>query len=132
MSIVVGVGVAVDDRSVGVAVREARDLTAFVVEVFFFGAVGIGKALEASVIIVGIGEGLIESLNLATQDVLRKWTGRIHNWRQLLLTHPNVMDFLFYCVADSGGHNHRAEINNLFITVKSNNALLKQNKYHSV
>ena len=30
-------------------------------------------------------EALLKSLYLATQDVLRKWTGRIHNWSQILL-----------------------------------------------
>ena len=30
-------------------------------------------------------EALQKSLYLATQDVLRKWTGRIHNWGQILL-----------------------------------------------
>lgn len=30
-------------------------------------------------------EALLKSLYLATQDVLRKWTGRIHNWGQILL-----------------------------------------------
>jgi transposase-like protein len=30
-------------------------------------------------------EALLKMLYLATQDVLRKWTGRIHNWGQILL-----------------------------------------------
>lgn len=30
-------------------------------------------------------EALLKSLYLATQDVTRKWTGRIHNWGQILL-----------------------------------------------
>lgn len=30
-------------------------------------------------------EALLKTLYLATQDVLRKWTGRIHNWGQILL-----------------------------------------------
>jgi len=30
-------------------------------------------------------DALVKSLYMATQDVLRKWTGRIHNWGQVLL-----------------------------------------------
>jgi transposase-like protein len=30
-------------------------------------------------------EALLKMLYLVTQDVLRKWTGRIHNWGQILL-----------------------------------------------
>jgi transposase-like protein len=30
-------------------------------------------------------EALQKMLFLATQDVLRKWTGRVHNWDQILL-----------------------------------------------
>jgi transposase-like protein len=30
-------------------------------------------------------EALLKSLYMATQDVMRKWTGRIHNWSQILL-----------------------------------------------
>ena len=30
-------------------------------------------------------EALLKMLYLATQDVMRKWTGRIHNWGQILL-----------------------------------------------
>jgi transposase-like protein len=30
-------------------------------------------------------DALLKALYLATQDVMRKWNGRIHNWGQILL-----------------------------------------------